>query len=118
MRQVRKLTALTRAGIIESLQFRLGTFVTLFANLIYLALVYFLWKSIYASAGTDTVNGMTFYDTMIYLILTTVASIALNMIEKRLNKNSISLPQSDTNPSSFALAVETRQEGNSDYVSR
>ena len=38
MRQVRKLTALTRAGIIESLQFRLGTFVTLFANLIYLAL--------------------------------------------------------------------------------
>ena len=55
---------------------------------------------------------------MIYLILTTVASIALNMIEKRLNKNSISLPQSDTNPSSFALAVETRQEGNSDYVSR
>ncbi|MBQ1342100.1 MAG: hypothetical protein IIY33_06410, partial [Erysipelotrichaceae bacterium] len=59
-----------------------------------------------------------FIEAMIYLILTTVASIALNMIEKRLNKNSISLPQSDTNPSSFALAVETRQEGNSDYVSR
>ena len=36
MKNVRKLTALTRAGIIESLQFRLGTAVTLFGNLIYL----------------------------------------------------------------------------------
>ena len=71
MRSVRKTTALTRAGVIESLQFRLGTAVTLFGNLIYLALVYFLWKSIYDSAGTDVVNGMTFYDTMIYLILAT-----------------------------------------------
>ena len=40
----RKLLALTRAGIMESLHYRLGTAVTLFANLIYLVLVYFLWK--------------------------------------------------------------------------
>ncbi len=59
-----------------------------------------------------------FIEAMIYLILTTVASIALNMIERRFSRNSVSLPQSDTSPSSFALAVETRQEGNSDYVSR
>ncbi len=71
MKGVRKVTALTRAGIIESLQFRLSTAVTLFGNLIYLALVYFLWKAIYDSSGTDVVNGMTFYDTMIYLILAT-----------------------------------------------
>ena len=44
MTKIRKLTALTRAGIIESLQFRLGPAVMLFGNLIYLALVYFLWK--------------------------------------------------------------------------
>ncbi len=67
----RKLFALTRAGIMESLQFRLGTFVTLFANLIYLVLVYYLWKAIYASSGVEVVNGMTFTDTMIYLILAT-----------------------------------------------
>ena len=67
----KRLIALTRAGIMESLQFRLGTFVTLFANLIYLVLVYFLWKAIYDSSGTDVVNGMTFTDTMIYLILAT-----------------------------------------------
>ena len=67
----RKLFALTRAGIMESLHYRLGTFVTLFANLIYLVLVYYLWKAIYASSGVDVVNGMTFTDTMIYLILAT-----------------------------------------------
>ena len=67
----RKLLALTRAGIMESLQYRLGTFVTLFANLIYLVLVYFLWKAIYSSSGVEAVNGMTFTDTMIYLILAT-----------------------------------------------
>ena len=66
----RKLLALTRAGM-ESLHFRLGTFVTLFANLIYLVLVYYLWKAIYASSGVDVVNGMTFTDTMIFLILAT-----------------------------------------------
>ena len=40
-------------------------------NLLYLIVVYFLWKSIYASAGTDIVNGMTFTDTLIYLVLAT-----------------------------------------------
>lgn len=79
MKNARKLTALTRAGVMESLQFRLGTAVTLFGNLIYLALVYFLWKAIYDSCGTDTVNGMTFYDTMIYLILATAIFNFLEM---------------------------------------
>lgn len=79
MKTVRKITALTRAGVIESLQFRLGTAVTLFGNLIYLALVYFLWKAIYDSSGTSVVNGMTFYDTMIYLILATAIFNLLEM---------------------------------------
>ena len=76
---LRRHLALTRAGIMESLQYRLGTAVTLFANLIYLVLVYFLWKAIYASAGTDVVNGMTFTDTMIYLILATALFNFLEM---------------------------------------
>ena len=68
MKNIRKMLALTKAGIIESLQFRLGTVVMLFGNLIYLALVYFLWKAIYESSGADTVNGMTFYDTLASLV--------------------------------------------------
>lgn len=66
---LKKYISLTRAGIIESLQFRLGTVVMVIGNLLYLIVVYFLWKAIYASAGTDIVNGMTFTDTLIYLVL-------------------------------------------------
>ena len=75
----KRLLAITRAGIMESLHFRLGIFVTLFANLIYLVLVYYLWKAIYDSAGTAVVNGMTFTDTMIYLILATALFNFLEM---------------------------------------
>lgn len=69
--KLKKFFTLTRAGIIESLQFRLGTAVIVAGNLLYLIVVYFLWKAIYASAGTDIVNGMTFNDTLIYLVLAT-----------------------------------------------
>lgn len=69
--KLKKYLTLTRAGIIESLQFRIATAVMVAGNLLYLIVVYFLWKAIYASAGTDTVNGMTFTDTMIYLVLAT-----------------------------------------------
>lgn len=68
---MKKYLTLTRAGIIESLQFRLGTLVVIAGNLLYLIVVYYLWKAIYASAGTDVVNGMTFSDTLIYLVLAT-----------------------------------------------
>ena len=69
--KLKKYITLTRAGIIEALQFRLATVVMVIGNLLYLIVVYFLWKSIYASAGTDVVNGMTFSDTLIYLVLAT-----------------------------------------------
>lgn len=69
--KLKKFLTLTRAGIIESLQFRLGTLVVAAGNLLYLIVIYFLWKAIYASAGTDVVNGMTFSDTLIYLVLAT-----------------------------------------------
>lgn len=76
---LRRYIALTRAGIMESLQFRLGTFVTLLGNLLYIILIYFLWKAIYASSGTESVNGMTFNDTMIYLVLATALFNFLEM---------------------------------------
>ena len=69
--KLKKYITLTRAGIIEALQFRLSFVVMVIGNLLYLIVVYFLWKAIYASAGTDVVNGMTFNDTLIYLVLAT-----------------------------------------------
>ena len=68
---MKKYLTLTRAGIIEALQFRLSFAVIIVGNLLYLTVIYFLWKAIYASAGTDVVNGMTFTDTLIYLVLAT-----------------------------------------------
>ncbi|MDE7194238.1 MAG: ABC-2 family transporter protein [Oscillospiraceae bacterium] len=69
--KLKKYLSLTRIGIIESRQFRLATVIMVIGNLLYLIVVYFLWKSIYASVETDVVNGMTFTDTLIYLVLAT-----------------------------------------------
>ena len=69
--KLKKYLTLTRAGIIEALQFRLSFVVMVVGNLLYLIVVYFLWKAIYDAAGTDIVNGMTFTDTLIYLVLAT-----------------------------------------------
>ena len=68
---LKKYFTLTRAGIIEGLQFRASAAVMVAGNILYLIVVYFLWKSIYASSGQDIVNGMTFTDTLIYLVLAT-----------------------------------------------
>ena len=76
---LKRYMALTRGGIISELQYRLGTFVTIFGNLIYLTLVYYLWKAIFASSATESVNGMTFTDTIIYLVLATALFNFLEM---------------------------------------
>ncbi len=68
---LKKYGTLLRMGMIESLQFRLSTVVMVVGNLIYLTIIYFLWKAIYASSGTPVVNGLTFNDTLIYLVLAT-----------------------------------------------
>lgn len=61
--------SLIRMGMLDVLAFRAGCFVMFAGNLIYLTIVYFLWKAIFDSSGKDIVNGMTFSDTMIYLVL-------------------------------------------------
>lgn len=63
----------------EGLAYQTSMITNIFANLIYLAIIYFLWKAIYASSPTDVVNGMTFYDTMIYLVL---ASAMFNFMDE------------------------------------
>lgn len=69
--KLKKYMTLTRAGIIEALQFRMSFLIMCAGNLLYLIVTYFLWKAIYASVDTDVVNGMTFTDTLIYLVLAT-----------------------------------------------
>lgn len=68
---LRKYITLTRANIMEALQFRFGILVIMAGNMLYLIVVYFLWKAIYDSSETDIVNDMTFFDTLIYVVLAT-----------------------------------------------
>ncbi len=77
--KLRKYLALARCGILEELQFRLGAAVRLFGNIIYLVIIYFLWKAIFDSSPTDVVNGMTFEDTMIYLVLASTLFSTMEM---------------------------------------
>jgi ABC-2 type transport system permease protein len=58
-----------KSSVLESMQYRMSVLVMLFGNMMYLIIIYNLWKAIYASVDTPTVNGMTFADTMIYLVL-------------------------------------------------
>lgn len=69
--KLKKYFALTRLGVLETLQWRIALCVMVLGNLLYLTLIFFLWKAIFASAGTDVVNGMTFEMTMVYLVLAT-----------------------------------------------
>lgn len=67
--KVKKYFTLIRARMIESFQYRANFVVIIAGNLVYLTIVFFLWRAIFASAETKTVNGMSFYDTLIYLVL-------------------------------------------------
>lgn len=68
---LRKYFALTRIGMMEQLQFRIATFVMIIGNMLYLTIVYFLWKAIFEASPSPVVNGMTFESTLIYLVLAT-----------------------------------------------
>lgn len=67
--RVNRCLVLTRSSIMERLTFRLNAIMSVLGNIIYLIVIYFLWKAIYASSESNVVNGMTFYDTMVYIVL-------------------------------------------------
>lgn len=58
-----------KAAIMEFLQFRIGAAAMFLGNIIYLIVIYYLWRAIFNSVDNAVVNGMTFESTMIYLVL-------------------------------------------------
>jgi ABC-2 type transport system permease protein len=66
---MKKYLALIRSGILETLAYRTSFVIKIAGNLIYVVIIYYLWKAIFESAGTETVAGMTFPETMVYLVL-------------------------------------------------
>ena len=65
----RRYFSLTRIGILETASFRSSLFLNFLGTIAYMIVVFFLWRAIFASSPTDTVNGMTFRDTLVYLTL-------------------------------------------------
>lgn len=74
----RRYFALMRGGILELTAFRMSMALHFVGNIIYMIVVYFLWRAIYESTPTGVVNGMTFSDTLIYL---TLASAIFSLVE-------------------------------------
>ncbi len=61
--------AIALASFMEAAAYRAYFIFTILSNLFYMVIVYFLWKAIFSSVSTETINGMTFKQTFIYLAL-------------------------------------------------
>lgn len=56
-----------RGQMMRGLAYRTGFFISIVGNLVYIAVLYFLWRSVYA--GQDEINGLTFDQTLLYVAL-------------------------------------------------
>lgn len=64
---MRKYMAVLRGTAMVGMVYRFGYFFAIFGNLLYIGIVYYLWRSIYQ--GRDTLRGLTFNETMVYIAL-------------------------------------------------
>ena len=81
MRFIRKHFSLTRAGMLKAFSFRSGYLMNLAGNIIYMIIVYCLWRAIFSSVQFATISGMDFQNTVLYLF---VANAILNLIDVNL----------------------------------
>jgi ABC-2 type transport system permease protein len=72
---MRKYLAITRATYMIGMIYKFGFIFAILGNIIYLGVAYFLWKSIYAN--TETLNGLTFDQTFLYVGLGSAIFILL-----------------------------------------
>jgi len=61
------------------IQWRGSLLITFAGNIVYLLIIYNIWRAIYSSSPAETVNGMTFTDTMVYLVLAMTIFNVLNI---------------------------------------
>jgi ABC-2 type transport system permease protein len=64
---MRSYLPIARATYMVGIVYRFGFFFTIFGNIVYLGVAYYLWKSIYRYS--DTIRGLTFNETFIYVAL-------------------------------------------------
>lgn len=68
-KNLKKIFALIKADMLAAVYFRLNYFTVFVGNIFYLIIVYSLWRGIYATCQVTYINGMSFDDTMVYLVL-------------------------------------------------
>ena len=64
---MRRYLHIVKAVFMTMIAYPVSTIFTLIGNLAYITVVYFLWQSIYS--GSDSLHGMTFNQTFVYLAL-------------------------------------------------
>jgi len=72
---MRGYLAVVRATFMVGLVYRFGFLFSIFGNIIYLGVAYFLWRSIYQHS--ETIRGLTFNETFIYIGLGSAMFILL-----------------------------------------
>jgi ABC-2 type transport system permease protein len=65
VRTFRRYWSLTIGQFMTNLAYPVGFFFTFLGNLIYIAILYFLWKAVYGTA--EILHGMTFNQTFVFL---------------------------------------------------
>lgn len=72
---MRSYIPVARATFMIGVVYRFGFLFTIFGNLVYLGVAYYLWKSIYSYS--NTIRGLTFNETFIYVALGSAIFILL-----------------------------------------
>ena len=72
---MRSYLSISRATYMVGIVYRFGFLFTIFGNIVYLGVAYYLWKSIYRYS--DTIRGLTFNETFIYVALGSAIFILL-----------------------------------------
>jgi len=75
MKRLGSYLAILRGSIMSGVVYRFGFIFNILGNVIYMTVVYFLWRSIYAN--NTTLRGLTFHETFLYVALGSAVFILL-----------------------------------------
>ena len=76
---VRKYTKIFRATLVERLTYRADFLLSTFLRFLPILTTVLLWKAVYAGAGTSTIAGFTFEQTIAYLLLVNISRMFSSM---------------------------------------
>lgn len=73
-KNIKKYSSFVKGYLMGQMAYRMSFITMLIGNLFYISVIYFLWKAIFAGVNQTVINGMNFYDTILYLVIALVMS--------------------------------------------